>query len=367
MLPTSLAGDGAPDVVVPWLALSDSVSDARWEGGDGGSHPLATRLHPLSDNERLVAYAGILPNGGQLLFPGKTIVPIGLDLSRPLLEPVAAWESLDAVVLSAAAFTRLDESHVSMLLAGGTVIAVRSQTRPDARWFWTHVGEDWVLRFSPAGPSSIIEPAAYSPTYEWERGWPATFGRRIVLAAVLFCLVGGAVLLWRSRWAAAAFVALSCLFAAALAAWYARQSPMLQLAAAVRIDEGPVTQFDVWTWDSPVRASDGSFPAAGLTRPVFASARQPEQTQTRLECSSDGQPDRFLFHIAPGQSLAFLSRDLRLDPPAPPALSPARGPFADFATTLYFRRGDVVAGQYAARASDFRPSVPVIVLRQAPK
>lgn len=367
MLPTSLAADGPPDVIVPWLALSDSISDAQWEGGDGGGHSLATPLHALSDDERLVGFAGTSPGEGRLLFPGKTIVPVELDLSRPLLEPAEAWECLDAVVLSAAACARLDESHLATLLAGGTLIAVRSDTRPDARWPWTQVGKDWVLRFSPAGPPSIIEPAAYSPTYDWERGWPATFRRRVFLAAVLFCLLGGAVLLWRSRWTAIAFLVLSCLVVAAFGTWYGRQSPMLQLSAGVRIDDGPVTQFDLWTWQSPMRSADGSFPAAGLTRPALASARQAEQTQIRLECSHDGRPERFLFHLDPGQSLAFRSRDLRLDAPAPPALSPARGPFADLASTLYLRSGQNIGGEYVARAYGSSQSVPVIVLRWGSK
>jgi hypothetical protein len=363
MVPTSLATNGAPDVVVvPWLAVSDSVTDARWTAADGGHHSIGTPLHALADDERLVAYAGTPPGDGKVLFPGKTIAPVELDLSRPLLEPPEAWECLDAIVLSGAAFTRLDDSQLTTLLAGGTAIAVRSHARPVGKWPWEQIGDDWVLRFDPAGPASIIEPAAYSPTYEWERGWPATFRRRVFLAAVLFCLIGGAVLLWRSRWAAVAFIALSCLFVAAFAGWYARQSPMLQLAAVMRIDNAPVTQFDLWTWHSPVRAMDGSFPAAGATWPVFASGRQPEQTHTRLQCAPDGRPDRFLFHLDPGQSLAFLSRNLRIDSPAPPALVPARGPFVDLATTLYLRPGDLLAGQYTARES-----VSVIVLRQGSK
>lgn len=362
MLPTSLAPDSAADLVFPWLALSDSVTDARWASGNGERHSIATPLQALSDDERLVAYAGTPSGDGKFLCPGQTIVPVELDPSRPLLEPPEAWQCLDAVVLSAAAFARLDKSQLTTLLAGGTAVAVRSQARPVGKWPWEPIGDMWVVRFSPAGPSSIAEPAAYSPTYEWQRGWPATFRRPVFLAAVLFCLVGGAVLLWRSRWAAVAFVALSCLFVVAFAAWYAKQSPMLQLTAAVRVDNAPVTQFDLWTWHSPVRATDGSFPAAGVTWPVFASGRQPEQTHARLQCAPDGRPDRFLFHLDPGQSLAFLSRNLSLDPPAPPTLASARGPFVDLATTLYLHPGDIITGQYTARES-----VPVIVLRQGSK
>jgi hypothetical protein len=184
----------------------------------------------------------------------------------------------------------------------------------------------------------------------------------VFLSAALFAVLGAAVLLWRSRWRALAFVALAGLFAAGFAFWYARQSPMLHLAAGVRIEERPFTQFDLWTWLSPIRPTDGSFPAAGLTRPVFATARQAEQSQARLLCLPDGRPDRFLFHLEPGQSIAFLSRDLRLDVPAPPALSAARGSFADFAATLYLRPGDTIAGEYALQAPSPIEARPVVVV-----
>jgi hypothetical protein len=369
MLPTTLATDGPPDVVVPWLAIADSASDPRWQEGEGSGHEIAKPLRALGDDEKLVAFAGISAGAAQPLFTGKTIVPMELDLARPLLDPPEAWQCLDGIVLSPAAFSRLDDAHLTALLAGGTAIAVRSATRPGAPWGWTHAGADWILRPSPIGPSTLVEPAAYGPTYDWERGWPAPFRRRVVLAAALFCILGSAVLLWRSRWTAIAFVILSCASAALFAAWYASQSPMLQLAAAVRVDQPRLTQFDLWTWHSPVRAAEGSVPAAGLTWPVFASAHQAEQTQLHLHCSPDGQPDRFLFHLDPGQSLAFLSRDLQLNSPpqttglgaaVPHALAPPRGPFADLASTLYSRPGDAIAGQYTARES-----VPVFVVRQA--
>jgi hypothetical protein len=265
------------------------------------------------------------------------------------------------VVLSASAAARVDEAHRSALLAGGTIIAVRSDAQPDDHWPWKLEGGYWILRYAPAGPRSIVEPAAYEPTYGWERGWPESFRRRVVFAAVLFCILSLGTLLWRSRWTVLAFVTVSLVFVAIFATWYGRQSPMLWLESAVRVEVGPISQFDLWTWQSPVRSADASFPIAGLTHPFLGTLRQVEQTRLRLICRPDGSPDHFDFHLEPGQSLAMLSRQLRLVSPMP-NLSLASAASHDFADSLYLQPGSHLQGQYIVRES----ATPVIVIAGSP-
>ena len=357
-IPTDLPTPDSNDVMIPWLLVSETTTDAIWKSADGASHPFATPLRALGTDEKLVAFAGPAGDIGKLLFPGRAIIPIQLDESRPLLEPVEAWECLDAVVLSPSAIARVNPDRRAALLAAGTIIAVRTDgASPDGVWPWKRQGAYWVLAFAPAGPASIVEPAAYEPTYGWERGWPVAFRRRILFIAVLFCLLSLGALLWRSRWTAPAFVAVAIIFIAAGTVWYHRQSPVLKLESAFRIEVGPISQFDLWTWQSPVRSADASFPIADLTHPYLATLRQLDQTRLRLVCHPDGQPDRFDFHLEPGQSLAMLSRQVRLASPIPD-LAQESDVSRDLADALYLRPGEHLRGQYLSRVT----GTPVAVI-----
>lgn len=355
-IPTEIPHLESADLIVPWLIVGDQISDARWQLGEGAAQHLA--LQPLASDERLVGFAGTQQELTQLLFPGKTIIPVQLDESR-LLEPAEAWECLDAVVLSASAAARLDEAHRAALLAGGTIIAVHSDDAPDTRWPWKRQGGYWILRYAPAGPQPMVEPDAYMPTYSWDRGWPAAFRRSLVFAAVLFCILSLGTLLWRSRWTSLAFVAVSALFLGGLAIWSARQSAFLQLSLAVRVDAGPISQFDLWTWQSPVRGAESSFAVSGNTHPFVATLRQIEQDHLRLVCRPDGRPDHFTCHLEPMQSLAFLSRGVRLSSPLP-ALTAAPPSADSFLESLYLRSGDRLEGQYVADGTGTPVQVLVI-------
>lgn len=361
-VPTEIDHPQSTNFTVPWLIASDSIPDARWQLADGQSHPV--KLRALAADERLVGFAGTAPESLEFLFPNNTIVPVRLEESRPLLEPAEAWECLDGVVLSASAAARVDEAHRSALLAGGTIIAVRSDAQPDDHWPWKLEGGYWILRYAPAGPQSIVEPAAYGPTYGWERGWPESFRRRVVFAAVLFCILSLATLLWRSRWAVPAFVAISLVFALIFATWYGRQSPMLLLESGVRVDSGPISQLDLWMWQSTVRATDSSFPCVGLTHPYLGTLKQIEQTNLRLICRPDGRPESFTSRLEPAQSLAFLSR--RVQQGLPPAnLGPATPDSLRFASDLYITPGDRIEGQYSASFGAEAEPIAITVIRAA--
>lgn len=359
---TELNASGDVDLTVPWLVVSDSPGEPNWTSGSG-EHAIAVSFKPLTEDEALVAVAGVEPGGARELFGDKRVLPVTLDLSRPLLEPVSAWESLDAVVLSAAAAARVDDAHRAALLAAGTTLAVQSSDRPDARWPWQQSGSYWLLRQDIAGPVSAIEPDAYAPTYGWERGWPASFRQAVVFAAVLFSILGTGLLLWRSRWTVFAFAGLAALSVAAFGAWYARQSPVLELSAGVVLHDGKTAQYDVWTWQSPVRSADASFPFLALTRPVFGTLRQIQGENMRLLCTSDGRPDRFAFRLDPGQSQAMLTRLVRTSPPAAASERPNPS-LLHFADTLYLRPGDSVIGQFSLPGAPQSQPTPVLLIRR---
>jgi hypothetical protein len=338
-IPTELKSIDSNDVLVPWLTATDTLSDARFDS-DGASHAIEVEFHPLGNQEKLVALAGPTADAS-FLFPGSTIVPIHLDPSNPLPDPLEAWDCLDGIVLSSSAAARLSEDQRATLLAAGTALAVRSDMAPDDRWPWTHQGEYWVLRFTLAGPASIVEPDAYVPTYGWDRGWPESFRRRVFFAALVFSILAIASLLWRSRWTVLPFVSFTAAFIVIFVIWYSRQSPVLKLTSAVRVDSGPVSQLDFWTWESAVRPTS----SVGIGRPVLGTIAQIEQSGLRFICRSDGRPGYFAFHLIPGQSMAFLTRQIRVGLPAP-ALSPASGAPLDFVNAAYLRSGDRVLGQH---------------------
>ena len=186
------------------------------------------------------------------MFPGKTIVPVALDLSRPLLEPVEAWESLDAIVLTESTAARLNERQRAALLSSGMTIAIHAMQPPNLRWWPRRVGDYWVMHWDVAGPTSVLSPDAYMPTYDWEHGWPAAFRHQVVLFGVIFAILAMGIVLWPSRWAVVAFLVLSVAMAGGFGYWYARQSPVLKLEAGVLIRTGEIEQRDTWSWLAPL-------------------------------------------------------------------------------------------------------------------
>ena len=297
------------DAIVPWLMVSDSPTGLRWRSQSDAAQTVQPSLRPLNEGDRLVACAGADTNTAGVLFPGRNVIPISLDVSRPLLEPAQAWQSLDGVVLSGSAAARLTRKQIQTLLAGGTAIGIASPEKPDPYWPWRQSGQLWVLR--PLSATTFgINADAYSPTYDWDRGWPAAFRGQIVFAGALFCILFTAGGLWRSRRVIWALIGLSALAIGLLAGWSARQSPVLEKSVENSVRGNGLVQTERWSFRSPLRASTFGVPVpgAGLIGPVFASGRQLAETSVQLDCGPVGTPERFGVHLERGQSLAFVTR-----------------------------------------------------------
>ena len=352
--PSEIESSSDIDAIIPWLAVTEAIREPHWLV-NSVSLPVDLPLHPLGDDERLVGLAGEDADIARSLFASKRIVPITLDVARALLDPPEAWNCLDAVILSESAAARLSVSQRHVLLAGGTLLAVRSARAPDSRWPWKQQGAYWIMRYEPAGPISLIEPAAYAPTYSWDRGLSLAVRRQVLFVAVIFALLALGVTLWRSRWTFVAFCGAS---AGLLVWWHGRQTSVLQMTGGVVV-VGPdaLAQVDRWTWQSPLRRADVRQPAGDLTFPLFASLRQIEQTQICLRCAPDGRPESFAVMLDRNQSIAFLQRELRTDISKAP-LVPAMPPMRDLASDLYLQRSDAIVGQ-------FHSDPPVVVVRRA--
>ena len=363
-VPTQARLASNADVVVPWLAISE-LREPRWSSPGEQDVPLQPALRPLGDGERLVAFTGPEdPTLAAALFPGKRLIAVALEPSRPLLEPAIAWETLDAIVVPPAVFERLAD-RCQLLLAAGMAIVVRSESQapPDARWPWTRLGDYWVLRHESIGPGEVIVPAAYSPTYAWERAWPPAFRWKLGAFALVLCILATAASLWRSRMALLALFIVSGGAALVLTLWYSHQSAVLELRAGVIVRDKQFAQFDLWRWQSSVRPADTSVEVSGLVHPVFATARQAEQMQFKLLAAPDGSM-RFAYYLEPQQTAALMTRTLRSDW-LPGALQPVMPALQTFAQDLYVQPPARLLGQFSARTSQTSNSTPIAVIDQS--
>ena len=340
-VPTQVSAAANVDLIVPWLTL-ETVRNAHWSSSLSGDH-LLDSLKPLPDDQRLVGLVGDDGSAANLLFPNQKIIPVTLDASAPLLTPAAAWETLDGVLLDVAAAARLKPVQISTILAARTIIAVRSDTLPDKTWPWERRGPFWVLRHPPVGPTSPLTADAYTPTYDWQRGWPADFHRQVLLAAALFSILALGVTLYRSRFMLVALGGLCVIAVAGFAWWYRRQPANLTMIANVWVRDGSLTQRDTWRWESAVRPVDRSSLSPYLSHPVFVSTRQIEQTKARLLVSDAGGRWVYTYHVEPYTSLAFLTRGVWPSGSRPP-LDPSATPFPQFVQQLYLGEEEKLVG-----------------------
>ena len=120
-------------------------------------------LHPLSSDERLVAFIGDDDNFAAGIFPNQKIVKVQVDFS--VITPSVAWQSVDAVILD----RNIDETPLKNIIDDGITIAIKSIDRPDQTWPWKKRGDYWILQPRPAGPvSALAGEAAYLPTQSWQ-------------------------------------------------------------------------------------------------------------------------------------------------------------------------------------------------------
>jgi len=264
---------------------------------------------------------------------------------RPLFDPPLAWTGLDAAVLSPAARARLSDAQISTLLSAGVALIVNDAQPPDLHWPWQHLGNLWVLRHNVAGPQDAVRAEAYTPTYAWDRGLPASTRRQIVLVAVIFSILAIGLSLWRFRYSTLAFLLVCAVTIALVWLVYLRRPTELVMAKTIAVHDSKFTQFDHWTWRATLRESHFTQPVLQYTVPVFASFRQIDTSELHLSCDYQGHPLSYDFRLAPDQSLAFVSRDILGSIPTPGSYGPVESRWRDFAIDLYMTQADQLAGE----------------------
>jgi hypothetical protein len=340
---TILNSPGSIDTVAPWLATSSRVQGASWF--DTSAHALNLPLQPLTDNQRLVALAGVDPAQAAALFPDATVIPIQLNLTDPLPGPTYAWESLDALLLDDAAAARVNEGQLRALLTANTLVAIRSPRRPVGDWPWQRSGDFWLLRLHRAGPDSLVAPDAYLPTYGWVRGLPLSARRSALLGALLIAALLLAATLWKPRRPLLPVAAVALLGSTLWIIWQSRQPPLIELTGRIVVESDGLSQCDRWTWLTSPVAVDGTFAAVDLAHPIFFSAAQLTSLSTQLFVFGDSRAPEFRFHLLPSATLAFVSSTTNLQTDHPPLL-PARSDLASMAQAVYANPALSVAGQW---------------------
>jgi hypothetical protein len=167
-----------------------------------------------------------------------------------------------------------------------------------------------------------------------------------VLLAGVFAILAVALTLWRSRRAALAVVALSAVATGAIALCSARQSPVVGAGGSVLVRRSALFQADVWSYFKSLAPARAEYPAWAGTTPVFASAGHFETSGVTLECRADGAPMRFTYRLAPGEAMAFLTRNPVSSNEYPAPVAGAHGsPLWPLVRQTYLAPGTRAAGE----------------------
>jgi hypothetical protein len=310
---------GATGGIAPFLIVQSPVGNA----------PFAQPLHELGADEKLVGVVGEIKSP-EHLFPDAKVIPIPLT-TYPLPGPTAAWQSLDALVLTWQDMAGLSMETKAAFLAGGTTLAAAGPTAPDTQWAWHQEKEFWVLR-APAAISAAASDDAYQPLTGWTPGQSGTFRRDVVVLAAVFTILMIAAAKMKSIWTAAAAVILAGMSVIFLPVWERLQTPMATGVGTVQMD-GPTVSFDTWVFQHALKDNDAMQPFAGLAFPILPAHGGPDGMT--LICDGVGHPMEFHYRLAAERAAAFVYKAVSPSQ-SPQALStPATSPLRLLLPSLY--------------------------------
>ena len=305
--------DGKLDAVVPWLVMDARAKRPRLFVERTGEAVEGPELVRLGDSERLVGFATAVDEGvaRRLVGEGAKMIAVPLDPVRPIRGHAVAWELLDAIVLDGSSYARLEEGQVSALLSCGVAVVVRGDRAPGGGWPWARDGDCWVLRYSPAGPTTAgFHPDAFEPVADWRGGWPWAFRRRLLLMGVAVCIVLVGLALWRPRWVAVWMVAAVVVASGAMGFWWRGRLPIRQAGGEIVVVGDRLTQTDGWTYQASDREVLATLRWTEVSRPIFASRGGMDDVWLTLNCDTGGRPKEFAARLPAGRRLAFHSRSV---------------------------------------------------------
>ena len=328
---TTYISSNNPHGIAPWIAIDPNAGNLHWRSSSGAAGEISG-LHPLDESDFLVGTTDAGDPHLSALFPNRRLIPIHLD-PEDLQSPAMAWETLDAILLTSDEWQKLPTTLRRGLFAEGITLAVAGGPQPDALFLWHRSDQSWIASPELKVPP-IIDADVYSPTDGWPAGRSTAFRRRILLFGAIYCLIACGTCLWRSRWTAAAFVAMTIIAAAAFALDNAYQSPIFHRSGTVLLyDQLPYQ--DIWLYQVSHQPADFHLPVEGFVHPVFEDASQPDLMKLKLECDANGNPIAISGHLPPDEPLALMSRQLAADNREDSAIPPATSPLLRLAKSIY--------------------------------
>lgn len=319
-------------------------------------------LRVPKDDERVIATTTADVSAAAPLFSGSRIIAIRLDPTDPLPGPPAAWETLDAVLLDAAEFSRIPDEERSALLAGGVKLICTGDVAPDARWPWQHKENAWVLSFALAGPvGETVNEDAYAPTYAWNPGWRNAVRGQVMGAAILLVLITIALLLRPNRWTLISAIFLMLVASIGIAAWRQSLGNITRAGGDVVVARAGLLQRDAWVYERSRESSTQSVAWNNWTHPMFSSDDALRNSAMKLVVTAQGEL-QFSHDAITGHTMAFVRREI-WPGEMPVSSMPVRSPMLELAKSVYLGAGEKIAGE--SPGSDGR--WPTIVEQSATK
>jgi hypothetical protein len=325
--------------------------------------PMANSLRALRPNEKLIGLAADAGSAAQL-FPGATIVTVPLDPVHPLPGPPAAWQSLDAVILSAAAAAELSDTRINVLLSGGTTLAVPAVEKqpPETTWPWRLENGFWILHAAqPLDAEASDED--FAPASGWTPGRSAHDRAQVMLMGVSWAIVVLliAVIPQRWRWAKALDISMAAFLSImAFGLWDIMQSPTSEAVGFVDIISEPPIK-EMWIFKLSSRLCTDSTPCDRFALPILARQGGPEDM--KLICNRTGNPIEFRYDLPPDHPAAFIYRSIAGETPPGPIVNPITSPMRFLPSSLY--PGFVPVGQVIVPTSPDMPQWPILVLARS--
>jgi hypothetical protein len=274
-------------------------------------------IHPAAEGERIIAST----TSAQTQPAGAREIRILLDPANPLPGPPAAWEAIDILQLPPEQMERLGaDRRAAFATAGINVSEI----------------------FGPR--DTIIDDRAFASTLAWTPSRsPAFRGRVVAAGALLSIAIVGVSLLPRPRMAMIGCIILLAAATAGFAAWRRSIDPVIAAGGDVVVITPNQVQRDTWLYERANADAPGRTVAwRGVTRPIFASLSQLNESQMRINVDAASGAMAFEYTAHRGQTMAFLRREIgpveRVDHGAPAS------PMGELAKALYLGPGLTVVG-----------------------
>ncbi len=367
--------DSRLEATVPWFVTDSRAKRPRVFVEEQFAPVDGPLLKPLGESERLVGWTTPdSPFARELLHNPPKLIPIALDPAKPIDGNPAAWEMLDAVILDADSASRLDESQIAGLLAGGVTIAVKTASPPFANWPWKTQGDYSVLKYYPAGPEGTGSNAtgfhdkAFLPIADWLPGRTWEFRRKVLIIATLCCILILALALWRPRMTWLWALILTGTMIGGLGKWWSTTSNVRRAAGEIIIlNDSGLTQTDTWTYATTAAARPSTIEWRNVTRPIFASKSGEDDIPTTLICTPTGQPKQFDIQIPAERKIAFLSRTVGPHSPKAKPDQLLNSPLLPLVNEAYVNESGQYMGQLpAGKGAGIEQWNAVIVNRHVP-